>query len=177
MGLGRALFHVQMATKQAHGPINLATQIEAVFSHVLLAENHRFSYFAGTRLRVREKLKNYYSIMTYGLKDATQHNNSKTFVAFKITKNHNYAQPCYISSWAKTTPKAVLHVKLQQLAANCFLIHHTINEPWPCFPSSNGNQTSSWAYKLGHTNLSRFRQCTSRPNSLISYFPGTRLRV
>ena len=57
MGLGRALFHVQMATKQAHGPINLATQIEAVFSHVLLAENHRFSYFAGTRLRVREKLK------------------------------------------------------------------------------------------------------------------------
>ena len=52
------LFHIKMGTKQARGPITWLHKFESFSANVLRAENHRFSYCAGTRLRVQGKTKN-----------------------------------------------------------------------------------------------------------------------
>ena len=109
-----------MAIKQAHGPITWPHKLKPFSAMYFSPKISAISYFAGTRLRVQEKLKHYYSIMTYALKDATQHNNSKTFVALKLLKTTITLNRAISRVGPKPHQNTVLHVQLHQLDANYF---------------------------------------------------------
>ena len=85
---------------------------------------------------MQEKTKNYYSILTYGLKDATAHNNSKTFVALKFLKPQLHSSVLYFSSCAKTSSKHGFACAPTPVGHKLFLnLAMPFNVPWPCsFP-------------------------------------------